>query len=309
VDRRSLFALFAVGALWGASYLFIKIGLDGGLTPAGVVFLRTALAAAALLPIAAHRGGLAGIRPVLPVVVLLAVVQVVLPFMLISGGEQWVSSGLAGVLVASVPIWVALLAPWFDRAESPTRRALAGIVVGLVGVGLVLGVDLGGGGRALLGGVMVVLAGLGYAVGGFMIKRLSRIDAISMVASTMGIAAVLSLPVAALSAPPGLPDLAALAAMLALGVGGTGVAFILFYGLIAEVGPARASLVTYVAPAFAVFYGVVLYGESLTVATVTGLVLIVGGSWLAGRGRAREPAPVRSAHATGDLRAASVADR
>jgi drug/metabolite transporter (DMT)-like permease len=275
-----------VAALWGASYLFIKIALDGGVSPAAIVFIRTALAAVALLPFALRRDAFRGLRPAIGWIVLVAAVQVVAPFMLISGGEQWIASGLAGVLVASVPIFTALLAPFFDRAESPDRGAVTGIVVGLVGVAFILGVDLSGGGRALLGGVMVASAGLGYAIGGFVVKRrLGGVDTIGTVVATMGVSALMSLPFAAIALPSSTPGAGPIAALLVLGVGGTGIAFIIFYGLIARVGPARASLVTYIAPGFAVFYGVALYGEKLTIGAIVGLVLIVGGSWLAGRGR------------------------
>ena len=276
-----------VAALWGASYLFIKIALDGGLAPAAIVFLRTSLAALVLAPFALHRRAFRGVRAVFGWIVVVAAIEVVAPFMLISGGEQWISSGLAGVLVASVPIFTALLAPFFDRAESPDRRGVIGIAAGLVGVAFILGVDLSGGGKALLGGVMVATAGLGYAIGGFIIKqRLGTIDTIGNVVATMAVSALMSLPFAALVVPSSAPTAGASAALLVLGIGGTGIAFIVFYGLIARVGPARASLVTYIAPGFAVFYGVVLYGEALTIGAVVGLVLIVGGSWLAGRGRA-----------------------
>jgi drug/metabolite transporter (DMT)-like permease len=297
VDRRSALLLLLLASLWGASYLFIKIGLRDGLRPADVVFLRTGLAALAMLPFALRRGAMQGLRPHLPFIAAIAAVDVAAPFLLISGGEQWISSGLTGVLVASMPIWTALLAPIFDRAEAPTRAALGGIVAGLVGVGLVLGVGLGGGGNALLGGLMVVAAGLGYSIGAFWVKRLRGVDTIAMVAVTMGLSALMTLPVAVASPPAHAPGPGAIAAMVALGVGGTGVAFIIFYGLIAHVGPARAALVTYLAPGFAVFYGVVLNGEPLTAGTIAGLVLIVGGSWLAGRGgrRAAEPVPARAA--------------
>jgi drug/metabolite transporter (DMT)-like permease len=297
-----------VGATWGASYLFIKIGLDGGLSPAAVAFVRTALSVLALAPIALSRGGFAGIRAALAPIALLAVIEVGAPFLLINTGEQWISSGLAGVLIASVPVWTALLALRLDRAERPTRHALAGIVVGLVGVGLVLGVDLSGGGKALLGGLMVVLAGLGYAISGFVIKRLAHLDMTGMVTAMMAIGALISLPGAALAAPSSVPDAGVVAAMLALGVVGTGLSFVVFYALIGRIGPARASLVTYVSPGFAVFYGVGLYGERLTAGVVAGLALIVGGSWLAGRGDKRDRAHPGRSVAAAESPAAAAAD-
>jgi drug/metabolite transporter (DMT)-like permease len=289
MDRRALGLLLVLAALWGSSYMFIKIGLDD-LSPAMVVFTRTLLGALALLPFALRRGAFRGIRPLLPLLVVLAAIQVAGPFLLISYGERHISSGLTGILVASAPIFTALLAPLFDTAERSSGTALTGIVLGMLGVALIFGLDLGDAGSALGGGLMVLAASAGYAVGGFMVKRsFSALDAIGVVTATMALSALLSLPVAAATAPDSAPSGGTIAAMLALGIGGTGIAFAIFYTLIAELGPARASLVAYIAPGFAVFYGVTLQDEVLTVTTVLGLLLIVGGSWLAGR--SRRPAP------------------
>jgi drug/metabolite transporter (DMT)-like permease len=309
-DRRALGLLLILAALWGSSYMFIKIGLEDDLSPAAIVFTRTLLGALALLPFALRRHAFRGVRPLLPLAVVLAAIQVAAPFLLISYGEQHISSGLAGILVASAPIWTALLAPVFDTSERSSGAALAGIVIGIVGVALIFGVDLGDAGSALGGGLMVLAASAGYAVGAFMVKRsFSALDAIGLVTTTMALSALLSLPVAAATASATAPGGGTIAAMLALGIGGTGIAFAIFYTLIAELGPARASLVAYIAPGFAVVYGVTLQGEDLTVATVVGLVLIVGGSWLAGRAR---KAPKESENAVlppsaGELRPAAAA--
>jgi drug/metabolite transporter (DMT)-like permease len=295
MERRSLVLLLILAALWGSSYMFIKIGLED-LSPADIVFIRTALAALVLLPIALRRDGFDGLRPLLPPLVVLAAIQVAVPFLLISYGEEHISSGLAGVLVASAPIWTALLAPFFDTSERSTGLALVGIVVGIVGVALILGIDLEG--AAIGGGLMVLGASAGYAIGGFMVKKsFARFDAIGVVTTTMGLSAVMSLPVAVATPPDSAPDGGTIAAMLALGIGGTGIAFAIFYTLIATLGPAKASLVAYIAPGFAVFYGVTLQDEPLTLMTIAGLVLIVGGSWLAARGGKRaevrpEPVPI-----------------
>jgi drug/metabolite transporter (DMT)-like permease len=308
VERRALVLLLILAALWGSSYMFIKIGLED-LSPAGVVFARTLLGALVLLPFALRRGAFRGVRPLLPLLVVLAAVQVAGPFLLISAGEQHISSGLAGIIVASAPIFTALLAPVFDSSERSSGAALAGILIGILGVGLIFGVDLGDAGSALGGGVMVLAATVGYAIGGFMVKKsFSALDAIGVVTVTMGLSALLSLPVAVATPPAAAPGGGTIAAMLALGIGGTGIAFAIFYTLIAQLGPAKASLVAYIAPGFAVFYGVTLRGEELTVATVAGLVLIVGGSWLAGRrGKPADPdsEPVARA-APGELQAAAV---
>ena len=308
MERRALILLLILAALWGSSYMFIKIGLED-LSPAGVVFARTVLAALVLLPFALRRDAFRGLRPLLPLAVVLAAIQVAGPFMLISAGEQHISSGLAGILVASAPIFTALLAPVFDTAERSSGTALAGILIGIVGVGLIFGVDLGDAGSALGGGLMVLGATVGYAIGGFMIKRsFSALDAIGVVTVTMTLSALMTLPVAVATAPGSVPGGGTIAAMVALGVGGTGIAFAIFYTLIAQLGPAKASLVAYIAPGFAVVYGVTLRGEELTVATIAGLVLIVGGSWLAGRhgGKPAEPVVEPLKRARGELQPAAA---
>jgi drug/metabolite transporter (DMT)-like permease len=285
MDRRSWTLLLVLGAIWGASYLFIKIGLRD-LSPSMVAFLRIALAALVLLPVAASQGALRGVRSRAGWLAVVGAVQVAGPFVLISAGEEEISSSLAGILVASVPLFTALLAIWVDHEERSQGLRLGGVLVGFGGVTLLLGVDLGGSGSALLGGVAVVLASLGYAVGGLLVKhRLAGLAPVGMSAAVVTASAIFLLPPALLTAPEAAPGLGPVAAVAALGVLGTGLAFVILYRLIASIGPARAWLVTYIAPGFAVVYGAVLLSEEVTVATLAGLALILFGSWLAAEGR------------------------
>lgn len=285
MDRRAWFWLLALGAIWGASYMFIEIGLRD-LSPAMVAFLRVALAAAVLLPIAASQGALRGLRPIAGWLALVGAIQVAGPFILIGAGQEEITSSLAGILVASAPLFTAILAIWVDQEERSRGLRLVGILVGIGGVALLLGVDLGGSGAALVGGLLVVLASLGYAIGGFLVKhRLTGVAPLGMSAAVMVASAIFLLPPALLTAPEAAPGLGPLAAVTVLGVLGTGIAFVIFYGLIASIGPARAFLVTYIAPGFAVVYGATLLSEEVTVATIAGLALILAGSWLAAEGR------------------------
>ena len=280
MTRRSWIFLSTLAALWGASYLFIKLALED-LSPGMIAFSRIALGALVLVPLAASRGGLRGLRDRLGFVFVLAAIQVAGPFLLISAGEQEITSSLTGILVASAPLFTAVLAIWIDREERSSGSSLIGVVAGFVGVAVLIGVDLRGDGNALLGGGAVLLAGLGYAAGGLMVKRSAgRVDPVGLAAATMVASTVLVSPAALVGPPDAVPGLTAIGAVLVLGIAGTGVAFALFHTLIAEVGPAKASLVTYIAPAFAVFYGVTLLDEPITAATIAGLLLIVGGSWL-----------------------------
>src|SRR3954451_18404533 len=281
----------SLAALWGASYLFIKIGLDD-LSPAGIVFTRTALAAVILMPVAIRRGGMAPLWRRAPGLFALGAIQVAAPFLLISAGEKHIASSLAGILVASAPIFTAIFAIWIDSSERVSPLGAVGVAIGIVGVGLLLGVDLGGSSAALLGGLMVVLASIGYALGGFGLKRyFSGYQPLALVAGTMSASALMTLPLFLLDLPAHV-GLDTVGAMLALGLGGTGIAFVIYYTLNREIGPTRTSLVAYVAPVFAVIYGVTLLDESFGVTTALGIVLIVGGSWLAAKAPARTPAIV-----------------
>lgn len=287
MTRRSWIQLLALAALWGASYLFIKVALED-VGPAVVVFARTALAALVLAPIAWRMGAFKGLRGRTGTLLVLALLQVTVPFLLIATGEQEISSSLTGILVAAAPVFTALLAARIEPAERVRGLRLAGIGIGMAGVVVLLGLDAGGGTAALVGGLLVVLASLGYALGAFHLRRhLADAQPIGLVTATMAITAVVTLPPALVTAPSALPGAAALGSIAALGVFGTGIAFVLFYTLIAEVGPARSSLVGYIAPGFAVIYGVLLLGEPVSLATFGGLALILAGSWLAAGGRPR----------------------
>jgi drug/metabolite transporter (DMT)-like permease len=275
-----------LSAVWGASYLFIKVALDDGVDPRFVVWSRILLAALVLVPIALRWGGADALRGRFAPILFMAVVHVSIPFLLITYGEQHIASSLTGILVSAAPIFTVLLAVRFDDEERPRGIAAGGVVLGILGVVLLFGVDLSGDSAAIAGGLMVLLAAFGYAVGGLYLKaRLTGVPPVASAAATMVVSAVLLAPLALFALPSELPSGKAVASLAALGAGGTGVAFIIFYTLIATVGPGRASLVAYIAPAFAVVYGVWLLSEPLTAGVVLGLVAILTGSWIAAEGR------------------------
>jgi drug/metabolite transporter (DMT)-like permease len=284
VDRRSWIWLIVLASIWGASYMFIKIGLHDLSAPM-IAWARIGLAALVLMPLAASQRALGAVRGRVGILAILAAVQVAGPFLLIALGEHEISSALAGILVATAPIFTAVLAIWVDHEERSEGVRLVGIVLGIAGVVALFGLDLSGSGMAILGGLAVVLAGLGYAVGGFMVKhRFSGSEPIGVAAWVMVTSTVLLTPAAVATAPTSAPELGPVAAVVALGVLGTGVAFAIFYTLIRQVGPARTFIVAYLAPAFAIVYGALLLGEEISVATIGGLVLILAGSWLAVEG-------------------------
>lgn len=286
MNRRSWLLMALLAALWGASYLFIKVNLDDGMSPVFLVFARLALGALVLVPLALRENALDEIGRYWLPILFVAVVQVVVPFLLIAFGQRHIPSSLAGILIASSPIFTALIAARYDAEERPYGVAVSGVFIGIVGVVLLFGIDLSGDATALAGGLMVVLAALGYAVGSLYLKHgLRGMKPIGIAASTIALGALLIAPLAPFAIPEHGPSTAALAAMLALGAGSSGIGFWIFYTLVRDVGPGRASLVAYIAPGFSVVYGATLLGESITAGAIIGLVLILVGSWIAAEGR------------------------
>ena len=273
-------------ALWGASYMFIKVALDDGVSEGAIIFIRTLLGAAVLVPLALRAGAL---RPLLDRGwwnVVVAGLQVIVPFALITWGENHVPSALAGILVASSPLFIALLATRLDHAERAHGWGLVGVLLGMAGVVLLFGVDLSGDTETIVGGLMILGAALCYALAALVVKRkFTGVPSVGVAASTIAVSAVAYLPLAAATFPTSAPELDTVVSLFVLGAGGTGLAFLIYYALIANYGPARAAVIAYIAPAFAVVYGFALLGEDITAGTVAGLVLILAGSWLAAQGR------------------------
>ena len=278
MTRRAWILMGVLAALWGASYMFIEVALDE-LEDTFIVFARTLLGALVLAPVALSRGAFRAARHRIGWLALIAAAQITVPFLLITLGQHHVTSSMAGILIASAPIFTAIIASVAFKDER-----LRGW--GLVGIILLFGVDLGDDSKAVLGGLGILLAGFGYATGALLAKRkLYDVPPVGIAGSLMAFSALYLLPTVPFAFPTETPALDTTGAMLALGAGGTGIAFLIFYTLNAEIGPGRASVVAYIAPVFSVFYGVTLLDEHFTVATAAGLVLILGGSWLAAEGR------------------------
>ena len=279
-------ALFAaVSVIWGMPYLFIKIAVDE-LSPSVVAWSRLALAAAVLLPVAWKLGALRGLRERWWILTLFAAVEMAVPWPLIGYGEVHISSSLAAILIAAVPLFVALLALRFDHAEKPTPIRLTGMLIGLGGVVALVGIDIGGRGAELLGALAIVAAAFCYAVGPMIVKRrLSDVDPLGPVAASLGIATLLVTPFALADVPDEVPSADAIASLVILGLICSALAFLFFFRLIAEVGPSRATIITYVNPVVALALGVAILDESVTTGAVVGLLLILAGSWLSTDGR------------------------
>jgi drug/metabolite transporter (DMT)-like permease len=286
MTRRAWILMLALAGLWGASYMFIEISLDGGFSSTFLVFARTALGALVLAPVALSRGAFAPARRHLPLLSFIALIQVTGPFLLITVGQHHVTSSMAGILVASAPIFTTLIAAFYAHDDRLGPGGIAGIFVGILGVAMLFGVDLSGTTETLLAGLGILLASLGYAIGATLSKRrLGDVPPVGIAASIIGLSAISLLPLAPFTAPESVPGAGTLAALVVLGAGGTGVAFLIFYVLNADIGPSRASVVAYIAPFFSVVYGVTLLDEPFSAGTAAGLVLILAGSWMAADGR------------------------
>lgn len=272
--------LLALGAIWGASFLLLKIALRD-LPPTTVVAFRVgsaALTLALLLPFAAGTRALAEMRQRWAALASLAFVNTASPFLLLTWGQQYIDTGVAAIFNASAPIWTAVLALFFVHSERVTGPRLAGILIGFVGIVLLVGFEPSGGERAVLGSFAVIAAGALYAVGALYAgRRLGDVSALGLALGSTLWATLYTLPLGLVRL--GGHDLTwdAIAAVLALGSVATGLAFLLYFALITGAGASRAILVTYLVPSLAIVYGVVFLDEVLTVQGVGGLALVLLG--------------------------------
>jgi drug/metabolite transporter (DMT)-like permease len=278
-----------MAVIWGIPYLLIKVAVDE-LSPSTLVLARTLIAATLLLPIAFARDQLRVLLPHWRPLVVFALVEVCLPWVLLGFAEQRLSSSLTGLLVAAVPLVGAVLARYGPASDRLDRRRVVGLLVGLAGVAALVGFEVEvDDARAV---VAVGVVAISYAVGPLILARyLAHLPGLGVIAVSMLLSAVFYLPTGLAQAPAEWPAGKVVASVLALGVVCTALAFVLFFQLIAEVGPARATVITYVNPAVALLLGVVILDERFTVATAVGFGLILLGSVLAtGRSRtAAEP--------------------
>lgn len=282
----------ALCVIWGLPYFFIKLALTE-MPPVGVAWTRIAFGALALLPVAWKRGSLKGLLSHKRVMVAFAFAELIVPFILISVGERWVSSSLAGILIATVPMMVILLSPLFGVHERLSARRLAGLIIGLVGVVTLLGLDAVGGVLGWIGVGCIVAATVGYATGALLVQRhMSGLDELGAIAASLGVATLIMMPAGIWSMPAKVPSLLVLTSLVVLGVVCSAVALSLFFFLIAQIGAARAAVITYVNPAVAALLGVMVLHESFGPGAVLGLALILLGSWLATHSGKPEGTPV-----------------
>jgi drug/metabolite transporter (DMT)-like permease len=290
VSRRGWVLFIAMGVIWGIPYLLIKVAV-AEFSPAALVLARTVLAAALLLPIAAIN---AQLRPLLPFwrpLLVYTVIEICIPWLLLSYAELRLSSSLTGLLVAAVPLVGAVLV-WATGHERIEGRRVAGLLVGFAGVAALVGFDVDAGDLGSVAAIVVVA--FCYALGPLILSRyLSSLPGLGVVAASLAITAVIYLPFGWSQWPSGPVSAQAWLSVIALAVVCTAIAFVVFFQLIAEVGPARAVVITYVNPAVALVLGAIVLDEAVTVPILVGFALILVGSVLATARNREVPAPTR----------------
>ena len=281
MTRRYVPTLLLLAMIWGSSFMFIEIAIDD-LSPAATMAGRLLVATVALGGIlVAQRGWRQAIRCLRQfgrAGFLLGVISTALPFWLIAWGQTHIDSGIAAIGNASMPIFVALLAVRFARHERVTGFRAFGIALGIVGVGVLVGVNPEGGLWGVIGTLAVVLAAISYAAGSLYSQHKLG-DSSGLLVSTASAfwGTVVILPFGIAQAPAGMPGWDALASVAVLGLGGTAIGLLMYLSMLETHGSSRASLVVYLLPPTALFYGAVFLDEPLRVTALAGLALILVG--------------------------------
>jgi len=279
-------AFAALGIIWGVPYFFIKVSVQE-LSPVVVAFGRVTLGASILLPIAWRRGALHSLGAHKAAIVAFALVEFAIPFSAISFGERWIDSSVTGILIAMVPLSIALIQRFFGVHERLGWWRILGLGLGLIGVVALLGFGTIVGPLGWAGVACMLIATMGYAVGPLIIQRhLSGLDPFGPLAASLAVASMVLLIPAVLTLPTRMPSAPVLASMAMLGLVCTALAMLLMFYLVGHAGASRAAVITYINPAVAALLGVFLLHERLGWGGILAFVLILLGSWLATRGAA-----------------------
>jgi len=285
VTRRGLLLFAALGIAWGIPYLFIKIAV-GELEPAMVVLARSGLAAVLLLPLALFRREVLAVLRHWKPMLAYTLVEIVVPWYFLSSAERELPSSTAGLLLAAVPLAGVAVAFFMGRPARLSGLNWVGILIGMLGVAGLVGLDVGGSDLPSVLEMSVVV--VGYAVGPAILSRwMPDLPGVGVVAVSLAGAALIYIPIVLLtqSVPTAWPSTKVIVAIVVLAVVCSALAFLLLLGLIAEIGPVKATTITYVNPAVAIIAGVLVLGEAVTVWTIIGFALVLTGSWLVTRKR------------------------
>ena len=281
--------LILLSAIWGSSYLLIEIGLED-LSPWQIVAGRLVFGAGVLTALLRLRGEkLPSDRGTWTALAIMAIVSNIVPFALITWGQESITSSLAAILNSTTPLFTAGIAAAVVPGERLTGLRSAGIIIGFAGVGIIVGVDVNGSAGDLTGELAIVLASLSYAVGFVFAKRrlTGRTGSqLALPAGQLALGAGFALVPGGIATvvEPNVPGAPAVIALIALGAMGTGFAYVLYYRLVADVGPTTASFVTYLIPVFGVALGWALLDEAIGLNTLAGAVLVIGGITISERG-------------------------
>ena len=273
--------LLALGSIWGASYLFIKVGVRD-FPPTTLIAFRMLIAAAPLFALlcvsTGFRAAVSDVRAASREGLVLGIISGALPFTLIAWGEKHIDSGVAAIANSTVPVFVTLLAIKFRPSDRATGVRLAGIVLGLVGVGVLAGVNPDGGLWAVLGTLAVVLASVSYGAGGLYGQwRTAHASGPVLATTNLLCGGLILLPFGLAQLPDQMPGWKPIGSLLALSLLGTALAQLILFRMLRLYGAARTSLVTYLMPGFALFYGALILDEPVTASAIGGLVLILVG--------------------------------
>jgi len=281
MSRRAVGLFILLGVIWGIPYLLIKVAVEY-VEPGFVVFARVALGAAVLVPIVLVRGQFALLRGHWRWVATFAVVELCFTLLALSWAEQLISSSLAALLIASVPIVGTILAHRFGLDAHITPRRMAGLGIGFLGVAVLVGLDVSAATAWAVAALVITV--VGYALGPIVVeKRLSDVPSLPVIAAALGITSLVYLPIGIVQWPDQPVPASAWMSLLILGLVCTALAFVALFALIGEVGAPRAQVITYINPAVAVVLGIAVLGEPLTIGIAIGFPLILLGSWLGTR--------------------------
>ena len=283
MSARAWLAFATLGITWGLPYLFIKIAV-AEISPVDVAWGRITLAALILLPIAWRRGALRALATHKAAILAFALLEFAIPFSAISTGERWIPSSVTAILIATVPLIIALISRFFGVHERLGAARLIGLFVGLGGVVALVGFGALSGPLAWMGIGCVMIATVGYAIGPLIIqKHLHAVDSLGPVAASLSIASLVLLAPAMLSMPKRMPSAMALTSIAVLGLVCTALSMLVMFYLVKNAGASRASIITYINPAVATLLGMALLDERLGIGGLTGFGLILLGSWLSTR--------------------------
>ncbi len=290
MTRRGLILFLVMGVAWGIPYVLIKISV-AELSPEMIVLARSAIAAIILIPLSAARGELRRVlvhwRPLLAY----SLIELVLPWFFLTTAEQRLPSSTAGLLLAAVPLVSVGAAVVLRRTERFSAVNWVGILVGMGGVATLVGFDVAGSDLIAVGQIAITV--VGYATAPIIVaKWMGEVPGVGLAGLSLGLTALVYIPAVAITRtwPTEIPSARVIVAVVVLALVCSALAFVVFFALIAEIGPARATAVTYLNPAVAILAGAVLLGEPVTVWTVVGFALVIAGSWLVTRRRISPPA-------------------